>query len=152
MSPWRGSCLAGHPTPDSTPAPGLSRALVPVPAGSPDRCSNGTASGKLLVCGSLGYFAGTRATGIVRLNATGPLDTSLQLGATDSFAAPQNGGPALTLLPVGDILAYVSSNVSFIRDEPVRYQGIKWNSPAGSSDSLRHFLAGRRHSARSCLV
>jgi hypothetical protein len=80
--------------------------------------------GKALVSGGFGSFDGDWATGIVRLNANGSLDTAFQLGGSESFAAPLSGGPAMTLLPDGDVLVFLYSNVSFIKNEPVTYQGI----------------------------
>jgi uncharacterized delta-60 repeat protein len=80
--------------------------------------------GNVLVTGGFGAFAGVPATGVVRLNRNGSLDRTFQVSGNDSFAAALNGGPSLALLPDGDILTFLSSNVSFIKDEPVRYQGI----------------------------
>jgi uncharacterized delta-60 repeat protein len=79
--------------------------------------------GKVLVSGGFGYFNGVWATGIVRLNANGSLDPAFQVGGNDSFHATLNGGSPV-LLPDGDILMFLSSNVSFIKDEPVQYRGI----------------------------
>jgi uncharacterized delta-60 repeat protein len=79
--------------------------------------------GKVLVSGGFGYFNGVWATGIVRLNADGSLDMSFQVGGNDSLHATLNGGVPV-LLPGGDILMPLSSNVSFIKDEPVQYRGI----------------------------
>jgi uncharacterized delta-60 repeat protein len=79
--------------------------------------------GKLLVSGGFGYFNGVWATGILRLNLDGSLDPAFQVGGNDSFHATLNGGSPV-LLPDGDILAPLSSNVSFIKDEPVQYRGI----------------------------
>ena len=80
--------------------------------------------GNVLVTGGFASVAGVPATGVVRLTRNGSLDRSFQVGGNDSFAAALNGGPSLALLPDGDVLTFLSNNVSFIKDEPVRYQGI----------------------------
>jgi uncharacterized delta-60 repeat protein len=62
--------------------------------------------GKVLVTGNYGQFDGIRATGVVRLNANGSLDTSFQLTGTallDPFSSAYIGSPA-ALLRDGDLL------------------------------------------------
>jgi uncharacterized delta-60 repeat protein len=87
--------------------------------------------GKVLVVGDYVYVNGVFAPGIVRLNPDGALDPAFRLGGTDSFAIPQPryvsplvGGPALTLLPDGDILTYFYHYISVTKTEPVTYAGV----------------------------
>jgi uncharacterized delta-60 repeat protein len=87
--------------------------------------------GKVLVVGNYVYVNGAFAPGIVRLNPDGALDPAFRLGGTDSFAIPQPryvppvaGGPALALLPDGDILTYFYNYISVTKTEPVTYEGV----------------------------
>ncbi|HXJ56006.1 MAG TPA: delta-60 repeat domain-containing protein [Verrucomicrobiae bacterium] len=79
--------------------------------------------GKILANGGFGFYNGVWATGIVRLNPDGSLDQSFQVGGNDSFAAPLNSA-GLALLPDGDLIASLRSNISFIKNEPVQYHSV----------------------------
>jgi uncharacterized delta-60 repeat protein len=87
--------------------------------------------GKVLAVGYFVYVNGVFAPGIVRLNTDGALDPAFRLGGTDSFQIPQPRfvpplvcGPALALLPDGDILTGVFRYVSVTKTEPVDYEGM----------------------------
>jgi uncharacterized delta-60 repeat protein len=80
--------------------------------------------GKLLVTGGFGYYNGLWATGIIRLKPDGTLDPTFRLGGADAIAAGVNGGAALVSLPAGDILVPLSDNISFLRDDPIKYRGL----------------------------
>lgn len=87
--------------------------------------------GKVIVVGNFVYVDGTFAPGIVRLTTDGAPDSEFRLGGTDSFAVPEPtfvppvvGGPALALMPDGDVLTTMIHYVSVTKTEPVSYSGI----------------------------
>jgi uncharacterized delta-60 repeat protein len=84
--------------------------------------------GKLVVVGSWVYVNGVFAPGAVRLNSDGALDPAFRLGGTDSLAVPPftyigpvRAGPALALMPDGDILTTTVQSRRGIKTEPVSY-------------------------------